>query len=88
MHSPSSGSLAARIVRILAAFAPGPLRKSLGDPAICVTDEPPLVDVGGDHLAACHFRGPDAPQRIAAIPTQSAIAAGAAGGPVAGTPSG
>ncbi|HEX7777975.1 MAG TPA: ABC transporter permease, partial [Vicinamibacterales bacterium] len=29
MHPPSSGSLAARIVRILAAFAPGPLRKSL-----------------------------------------------------------
>ena len=65
-----------------------PLRKSLGDPAICVTDEPPLIDVGGDHLAACHFRGPDAPQRVAAIPTQTAIAAGAVSGPVAGTPAG
>ena len=56
-----------------------PLRKSLGDPAICMTDEPPLVDVGGNHLAACHFRGPDAPGGVAAIPTQTAIAAGASG---------
>jgi oligopeptide/dipeptide ABC transporter ATP-binding protein len=35
-----------------------PLRASLGDPAICVTDVPPLDDVGGGHLCACHFRGP------------------------------
>jgi peptide/nickel transport system ATP-binding protein len=53
-----------------------PLRRSLGDPAICATDDPPLEDVGGDHLVACHFRGPGAPERIAAIPTQEAIAAG------------
>jgi len=38
-----------------------PLRASLGNPEICVTDVPPLKDVGGDHLAACHFRGPGAP---------------------------
>jgi peptide/nickel transport system ATP-binding protein len=53
-----------------------PLRRSLGDPAICATDVPPLEDVGGEHLVACHFRGPSAPERIAAIPTQEAIAAG------------
>jgi oligopeptide transport system ATP-binding protein len=38
-----------------------PLRASLGNPEICVTDVPELKDVGGDHLAACHFRGPGAP---------------------------
>jgi peptide/nickel transport system ATP-binding protein/oligopeptide transport system ATP-binding protein len=38
-----------------------PLRASLGNPEICVTDVPVLKDVGGDHLAACHFRGPGAP---------------------------
>jgi peptide/nickel transport system ATP-binding protein/oligopeptide transport system ATP-binding protein len=38
-----------------------PLRASLGNPEICVTDVPLLKDVGGDHLAACHFRGPGAP---------------------------
>ena len=53
-----------------------PLRRTLGDPAICATDVPPLDDIGGGHLVACHFRGPDAPQRVAAIPTQEAIAAG------------
>jgi oligopeptide transport system ATP-binding protein len=53
-----------------------PLRASLGDPTICVTDEPPLEDVGGGHLAACHFRGPRAPEEVAAVSTQAAIAAG------------
>jgi peptide/nickel transport system ATP-binding protein/oligopeptide transport system ATP-binding protein len=38
-----------------------PLRASLGNPEICVTDVPELKEVGGDHLAACHFRGPGAP---------------------------
>jgi oligopeptide/dipeptide ABC transporter ATP-binding protein len=38
-----------------------PLRASLGNPEICVTDVPVLKEVGGDHLAACHFRGPGAP---------------------------
>ncbi len=33
------------------------LRAELGGPAICATTEPPLLDAGGDHLVACHFRG-------------------------------
>ena len=33
------------------------LRSDLGGPAICATDEPPLLDAGGGHLVACHFRG-------------------------------
>jgi len=37
-----------------------PLRASLGDPEICSTTVPPLADVGGEHLCACHFRGPGA----------------------------
>ena len=53
-----------------------PLRRSLGDPEICVTDVPPLDDVGGEHLVACHFRGKDAPERVASMSTQEAIAAG------------
>jgi oligopeptide/dipeptide ABC transporter ATP-binding protein len=53
-----------------------PLRRSLGDPEICVTNVPPLDDVGGEHLVACHFRGKDAPERVAAMSTQEAIAAG------------
>ena len=35
-----------------------PLRSQLGDPAICATDTPALLDVGGGHLCACHFRMP------------------------------
>ncbi len=42
-----------------------PLRASLGDPAICAVDTPPLVDVGSGHLAACHFRGPRAEENLA-----------------------
>ena len=53
-----------------------PLRASLGNPDICVTSEPALQDVGGGHLCACHFRGPDAPQGVAAASTVEAIAAG------------
>jgi peptide/nickel transport system ATP-binding protein/oligopeptide transport system ATP-binding protein len=53
-----------------------PLRRSLGDPEICVTDVPPLDDIGGEHLVACHFRGKDAPEHVAAMSTQEAIAAG------------
>jgi peptide/nickel transport system ATP-binding protein/oligopeptide transport system ATP-binding protein len=53
-----------------------PLRASLGDPDICVTSEPALEDVGGGHLAACHFRGPSAPEHVAATSTAEAIAAG------------
>jgi peptide/nickel transport system ATP-binding protein/oligopeptide transport system ATP-binding protein len=53
-----------------------PLRASLGGPEICVTSEPALADVGGGHLCACHFRGPDAPAEVAASSTVEAIAAG------------
>ena len=33
------------------------LRAELGGPEICSTTEPPLLDAGGQHLVACHFRG-------------------------------
>jgi peptide/nickel transport system ATP-binding protein len=33
------------------------LRAELGGPQICVTTEPPLLDAGGEHFVACHFRG-------------------------------
>ena len=35
-----------------------PLRAQLGDPEICATEVPPLIDLGADHLCACHFRRP------------------------------
>jgi oligopeptide transport system ATP-binding protein len=38
-----------------------PLRAELGDPAICATDVPPLIDLGGAHWCACHFRTPQTP---------------------------
>ncbi len=31
------------------------LREQLGNPEVCSTDDPPLRDVGGGQLAACHF---------------------------------
>jgi peptide/nickel transport system ATP-binding protein/oligopeptide transport system ATP-binding protein len=34
------------------------LRQQLGSPAICAELIPPLIDLGGDHLCACHFRQP------------------------------
>ena len=37
------------------------LRTYLGDPEICVAEDPPLVPVGTDHLAACHFHERVAP---------------------------
>ncbi len=50
------------------------LRQALGDPDICVAQEPPLISLGedphgADHLCACHFRGPNAP---AATPRRAA----------------
>ena len=36
------------------------LRQELGGPAICADQNPPLIDLGGGHLCACHFRGPSA----------------------------
>ncbi len=35
-----------------------PLRTEFGDPEICAAQLPPLIDLGGDHLCACHFRAP------------------------------
>ena len=34
------------------------LRQELGGPAICADVVPPLIDLGGGHECACHFRGP------------------------------
>jgi oligopeptide transport system ATP-binding protein len=36
-----------------------PLRAKLGDPEICATEVPPLIDLGVEHLCACHFRQPE-----------------------------
>jgi peptide/nickel transport system ATP-binding protein/oligopeptide transport system ATP-binding protein len=36
-----------------------PLRAQLGDPEICATEVPPLIDLGSEHLCACHFRQPE-----------------------------
>ena len=35
-----------------------PLRLELGSPAICADVVPPLIQLGADHLCACHFRQP------------------------------
>ncbi len=35
-----------------------PLRLELGSPAICADAVPPLIQLGADHLCACHFRQP------------------------------
>jgi oligopeptide/dipeptide ABC transporter ATP-binding protein len=43
-----------------------PLRQALGDPAICATDVPPLLDMGDAHLVSCHFRGAAGAARAAA----------------------
>jgi peptide/nickel transport system ATP-binding protein/oligopeptide transport system ATP-binding protein len=37
-----------------------PLRQTMGDPAICAEVVPPLIQLGGDHLCACHFRSAEA----------------------------
>jgi oligopeptide transport system ATP-binding protein len=34
------------------------LRQELGAPAICADVVPPLIELGGEHLCACHFRQP------------------------------
>jgi peptide/nickel transport system ATP-binding protein len=36
-----------------------PLRAELGHPEICAQQVPPLIDLGNDHLCACHFRTPE-----------------------------
>jgi oligopeptide/dipeptide ABC transporter ATP-binding protein len=52
------------------------LRAELGGPEICVTSEPSLrpMDGGSEHVAACHFRGPDAAVVSAAGPTRRSVA--------------
>ena len=35
-----------------------PLRAELGNPEICAVQVPALIDLGGGHLCACHFRTP------------------------------
>jgi oligopeptide/dipeptide ABC transporter ATP-binding protein len=35
-----------------------PLRTELGNPEICAAEIPPLIDLGNEHLCACHFRAP------------------------------
>ena len=35
-----------------------PLREQLDSPAICAETVPPLIELGGGHLCACHFRQP------------------------------
>jgi len=34
-----------------------PLRRDLGNPEICATTSPTLLDGGDEHLVACHFQG-------------------------------
>jgi peptide/nickel transport system ATP-binding protein/oligopeptide transport system ATP-binding protein len=51
-----------------------PLRQQLGDPTICAETIPPLIQLDGDHMAACHFVGPQA----AANTTYAATAAAGA----------
>jgi oligopeptide transport system ATP-binding protein len=40
------------------------LREQLGDPEVCETADPPLRDLGGGHLAACHFTDRVTPEAI------------------------
>jgi len=43
------------------------LRAELGEPLVCATDEPPLIQLGSPtHTCACHFRGEGAEERRAA----------------------
>jgi oligopeptide transport system ATP-binding protein len=62
-----------------------PLRAQLGDPAICAAETPPLVDLGGGHLAACHFRNPGGGPDPALEPTEPLVAP-ATPGPAASAP--
>ena len=43
------------------------LRQAMDAPAICAEVIPPLIQLGGDHLCACHFRAPkEAPAEASA----------------------
>ena len=41
------------------------LRERLGNPEVCAKDDPPFRDVGGGHLAACHFSEEISPEVVA-----------------------
>ncbi len=63
-----------------------PLRAQLGDPEICAVEVPPLIDLGAEHLCACHFRQPggaagsEATQGVeGAVPRSGGAARDAAG---------
>jgi hypothetical protein len=75
-----------------------PLRAQLGDPEICVAEVPPLIDLGAEHLCACHFRQPGeagaagAATGVAGLTTAPGVAGatmapGVAGASTAVTPS-
>jgi oligopeptide/dipeptide ABC transporter ATP-binding protein len=53
------------------------LRQQLDSPAICADQIPPLIDLGGDHSCACHFRQPGGGDGQAAGPTIATTAPGA-----------
>jgi oligopeptide transport system ATP-binding protein len=51
------------------------LREQLGNPENCVSEEPLLRDVGGGHMAACHYAEEISPEKIdQAAKSQSRIA--------------
>jgi peptide/nickel transport system ATP-binding protein/oligopeptide transport system ATP-binding protein len=50
------------------------LRAELGGPKVCQDVEPPLLDAGGGHLVACHFRGAAADNPAARTPSAAAAA--------------
>jgi oligopeptide/dipeptide ABC transporter ATP-binding protein len=50
------------------------LRQELGGPAICAEVVPPLIDLGGGHLCACHFKGPGAAEATAEARAHAAAA--------------
>ncbi|MFM2106074.1 MAG: hypothetical protein RL338_1106 [Chloroflexota bacterium] len=45
-----------------------PLRASLGDPAICAAETPPLADIAPNHLVACHFADPASRPAVPGVP--------------------
>jgi len=53
-----------------------PLRRELGKPAICHEMDPPLIDVGPDHVSACHFAGSGGETRDAVSTDSQPAAAG------------
>jgi oligopeptide/dipeptide ABC transporter ATP-binding protein len=45
-----------------------PLREELGSPSICAEQIPPLIQLGENHLCACHFRAPETAATHAVAP--------------------